>query len=560
MKFPKEFFLDEVREGFYIPAMMKRAWAAELEILVEIDRICEKHRLRYYLDYGNLLGAIRHKGFVPWDDDIDIMMLRKDYEIFAEVANLELPKELLFRSLKEDNSNGELVSSVQHKEMLISSDAIGKYHNYLYGAGVDIFPYDFLSDNPEKERQRMELLKSLCILASFPSIEGDTRAVLEVEAKKVEKISKVKLLHSPHYRSTVLKLLDNCFQQFNQDGGSKISSLLDFIIYQGQGKGIFDVQWYKEQCYLDFEFLSLPVPGEFKKVISERYYDYEHIKKAGGNHDYPMYRKMESAYMEGIGGKLFYQYPINKEDLKHKNHSLSDNTGQYHAVTKKPCILFMPSLYPHWESMRALFLEASKEETLDCFVVPLPYYYKDGLGGCSPVQWDYTLYEEEFGKDNPLLLDFRNLDLNKIFPEAIFINEPYDEYNLSFMVDPAFFSKNLKHCTKQLIYIPWFITSEIDLEDKEDGKAIVNAESYVVMPALVHCDFAILQSESIAKLYQNLLVKESGMEFSKYWEEKLLPLGNPLFDRDHQREGFHSKAIWEQLILRKILPKFQNKA
>ena len=50
MEFPKEFFLDEVREGFFIPAMMKRAWAAELEILVEIDRICEKHRLRYYLD------------------------------------------------------------------------------------------------------------------------------------------------------------------------------------------------------------------------------------------------------------------------------------------------------------------------------------------------------------------------------------------------------------------------------------------------------------------------------------------------------------------------------
>ena len=119
MEFPREFFLDEVREGFYIPAMMKRAWAAELEILVEIDKICEKHKLRYFIDYGNLLVAVRHKGYVPWDDDIDIMMMRKDYELFAKVANSELPKELIFRSLKEDNSNGELVSSVQHKEMHI---------------------------------------------------------------------------------------------------------------------------------------------------------------------------------------------------------------------------------------------------------------------------------------------------------------------------------------------------------------------------------------------------------------------------------------------------------
>ena len=65
MEFPKEFFLDEVREGFYIPAMMKRAWAAELEILVEIDKICEKHKLRYFIDYGNLLGAIRIRALSP---------------------------------------------------------------------------------------------------------------------------------------------------------------------------------------------------------------------------------------------------------------------------------------------------------------------------------------------------------------------------------------------------------------------------------------------------------------------------------------------------------------
>ena len=112
MEFSIDFFLDEVREGFFIPAMMKRAWAAELEILVEIDRICDKYKLRYFIDYGNLLGAIRHKGFIPWDDDIDIMMMRKDYEIFAEVANAELPKELVFRSPEDDSGNYELFSSV----------------------------------------------------------------------------------------------------------------------------------------------------------------------------------------------------------------------------------------------------------------------------------------------------------------------------------------------------------------------------------------------------------------------------------------------------------------
>ena len=547
MEFPREFFLDEVREGFFIPAMMKRAWAAELEILVEIDRICEKYKLRYFIDYGNLLGAIRHKGFIPWDDDIDIMMMRKDYEIFAEVANAELPKELVFRSPEYDSGNYELFSSVQHRAMLISTDAIGKYHNYLYGAGVDIFPYDYLAKDPNKEKQREDILKSLCILASFPSIEGENHAVLLEEAKKVKKHYRIDLSHSSDYRKTVLNLLNDCFTEFNQEGSTKIAYLLDLVLYKEQGKGIFEEQWYSEQSYLDFEFLALPVPKDYRKVISEKYDHYEQIKKAGGAHDYPLYRKMEAAYRDGIGGKLFYEYSINKNDLKKRTNDLSIFKEETKSKFQKPRLFFLPSLYSRWDSMKGLFLKANKDNTVDCFLMPLPYYYKDGLGGCSPAQWDYALYEDELGKDNPSLLDFRTVDLQEIAPDLIFINDPCDEYNLSFMIDPGFFSKKLKSCTKQLIYIPWFVTSEIDLEDKEDGKAIVNAENYVVMPALVHSDYVILQSEGIAKLYQSLLEKESGAEFANYWKEKLLPFGSPLFDKDKDKEKYASKAIWEKL-------------
>ena len=547
MEFPREFFLDEVREGFFIPAMMKRAWAAELEILVEIDRICEKYKLRYFIDYGNLLGAIRHKGFIPWDDDIDIMMMRKDYEIFAEVANAELPKELVFRSPEDDSGNYELFSSVQHRAMLISTDAIGKYHNYLYGAGVDIFPYDYLAKDPNKEKQREDILKSLCILASFPSIEGENHAVLQEEAKKVKKHYGIDLSHSSDYRKTVLNLLNDCFTEFNQEGSTKIAYLLDLVLYKEQGKGIFEEQWYSEQSYLDFEFLALPVPKDYRKVISEKYDHYEQIKKAGGAHDYPLYRKMEAAYRDGIGGKLFYEYSINKNDLKKRTNDLSIFKEETKSKSQKPRLFFLPSLYSRWDSMKGLFLEVNKDNTVDCFLMPLPYYYKDGLGGCSPAQWDYALYEDELGKDNPSLLDFRTVDLQEIAPDLIFINDPCDEYNLSFMIDPSFFSKKLKSCTKQLIYIPWFVTSEINLEDKEDGKAIVNAENYAVMPALVHSDYVILQSEGIAKLYQSLLEKESGTEFAKYWKEKLLPFGNPLFDKDKDKEKYASKAIWEKL-------------
>ena len=546
MEFPKEFFLDEVREGFYVPAMMKHAWAAEIEILFEIDKICENHGLHYCIDYGTLLGAIRHRGFIPWDDDIDIMMMREDYEIFSKVANAELPEELSFCSIM-DKSNYELTSHVKHNKMLISSKALGKYHNYLYGAGVDIFPYDRLSTDPKKEKNRMELFDALCILASLPSTDEKYITVLEYETKKVEKLLGIKLQYSPNYRKELLQLLKNCVQKFNQDGGHKIASLPDLTLYKDMGKGVFEDSWFGADSFMNFEFLSLPAPKEYFAVIKNKYHDYGLMKKDGGAHNYPLYKKMEAEYMKGIRGKLFYQYSIDRNELKARNSTAFFSNKKDSATEQEKSVLFLPSLYSHWDTMRGVFEEARKDKKMECFVMPIPYYFKNGLGNCSPVQWDFELYENELGKNSPYLLDFRNFDLEALHPDAVFINEPYDEYNLSFMVEPSFFSKKLKHYTKQLFYIPWFVTSEIDIENPENGKAIVNAENYIVMPALVHADYAILQSEMIVKLYRGILEKESGKEYAKYWEEKLLPLGIPLSDNRPIGENPATKNIWSHL-------------
>lgn len=91
MNFEHEFFEDEVRDGFFVPAEIKHAWAAELEVLSEVDRICKKYNINYYADWGTLLATVRHEGFIPWDDDLDIVMKREDYKKFLEVAPDELP-------------------------------------------------------------------------------------------------------------------------------------------------------------------------------------------------------------------------------------------------------------------------------------------------------------------------------------------------------------------------------------------------------------------------------------------------------------------------------------
>lgn len=68
--------------------------------LLEVDRICKKHNIKYFLGGGSLLGAVRHKGFIPWDDDADVMMLRKDYDKFLSVLPSELPNYLFAQTQK----------------------------------------------------------------------------------------------------------------------------------------------------------------------------------------------------------------------------------------------------------------------------------------------------------------------------------------------------------------------------------------------------------------------------------------------------------------------------
>ena len=90
--------------------ILRKAQLRMLEILVQVSSICDKHAIPYWIDYGTLLGAVRHNGFIPWDDDLDISILKKDYTKLSKVLQKELPLNLVFQNWKNEkklNKNGE---------------------------------------------------------------------------------------------------------------------------------------------------------------------------------------------------------------------------------------------------------------------------------------------------------------------------------------------------------------------------------------------------------------------------------------------------------------------
>ena len=147
-----DFLRDEVRCGFYIPTAIKQAWAATLAVLDEIDRICTQHNIKYFADWGTFLGAVRHGGFVPWDDDLDICMLREDYNRFREVCDEELPDEFVIHDYERKEDHWLFLARVVNNEKMCFEDEYLKTHNnFPWLAGVDIFIKDYLYEDDDKE-------------------------------------------------------------------------------------------------------------------------------------------------------------------------------------------------------------------------------------------------------------------------------------------------------------------------------------------------------------------------------------------------------------------------
>jgi len=142
---------------WYIFMRIKKLQNVMFEILLEFDRICKKNNIKYQLFAGTLLGSIRHKGFIPWDDDIDICLLRKEYNRFIEVCKTDLDSKYFLQTYETDKHWPRQFAKIRKNNTLLLEDSVSDYDIH-HGIFIDVFPLDNVFPNTFIGKMQQKIL------------------------------------------------------------------------------------------------------------------------------------------------------------------------------------------------------------------------------------------------------------------------------------------------------------------------------------------------------------------------------------------------------------------
>ena len=303
IKIDDSYLEDEIRDGFYIPSMTKRTWAMELTVLDLIDSICSKHNITYFADWGTYLGAIRHKGFVPWDDDLDICMHRNELNKFLAVAKEELPEGYSVMSFHNNDYSWKFIYNiVPNDHMCFTPEYLKSHYSFPYIVAIDIFIIDNISDDDSIEQSRNEQVKRLLNEADKISLS---------EQSEPDKLNKMRALYDE---------AEKLLQLENEHDTKRVVQKVPWGVYHNR---TYDKSDFINAVRVPFEMTSVPVPLCFNKILSSKYGNFMNIVFGGGGHNYPYYIGQKKALKEDFDYPATYKFSESDLLSNEKDYSAS---------------------------------------------------------------------------------------------------------------------------------------------------------------------------------------------------------------------------------------------
>lgn len=258
----QDFYKPEYRNGFFVSSERKKLWAIELDLLKKFVEVCTKNNLNYFLNGGTLLGAVRHTGFIPWDDDIDVMMPREDYDELVRISQKEFRFPYFFQTPLSDNNYFR--SHAQLRNSLTTGctieDAGRKINRGIF---IDIFVLDGMPNKVINKfffKFRVKLLKKVAVLC------------FNYDAHQL-----------PLYLRTTRRFLkpffpiisySSFYQYFQKTMGSysfKASNEVGEFSLGFKKEGIWAKDWFDGYMDVPFEMLKVRIPVGYAQILKTQY-------------------------------------------------------------------------------------------------------------------------------------------------------------------------------------------------------------------------------------------------------------------------------------------------
>lgn len=259
----------------------------EIRLLQAFIEVCEKLNLKYYVLGGTLLGAVRHQGFIPWDDDIDLGMLREDYEKFLDCAQAYLPENIFLQNFRTDPQIPYNFSKLRDSNTTFVEDSIRNVQ-INHGIYIDIFPLDYYPDKGRKLFSIKEFLMKLRIADGFTN-----------------KSKKLKVRAARCIARVLYPTVSGTIEKRDRMHRSVLSGRCIANHCGAWGKKeIVPAEWYGEGTALTFEGMEVQAPVGYHQWLTQVYGDYMQLPPVEKRipHHYVAAFDSEKPYTEYLGG------------------------------------------------------------------------------------------------------------------------------------------------------------------------------------------------------------------------------------------------------------------
>lgn len=218
--------------------------------------------------------------------------------------------------------------------------------------------------------------------------------------------------------------------------------------------------------------------------------------------------------------------------------------GIENNISTQKEIVFLPYNSSMWDSMECEWKKACEDTEAKVYVIPIPYYDKNADGSMRELHYEIDKYPSYVE-----VTKYEEYDFNERYPDKIYIHNPYDGANRVTSVLPGFYSDKLKNVTDDLIYIPYFVLGNIELENKTVMESI---EKFVLLPAVFNAHHIFLESDNMKEAYVKVLTQYAGEDTENYWRSKILGAGSSKLEivDNIRKSDYTLPEEWKNLVVK----------